>query len=53
MNCMHESGWRRPFDVTDDRAALAVFTRTAPQCDPNFGARTPLRLTNACGKNAD
>ena len=38
MNCTHENGWRRPFDVIGDRAVLAVFTRTSPQCDPNFSA---------------
>jgi hypothetical protein len=26
MNCTHENGWRRPFDVIGDRAAvLATF----------------------------
>jgi hypothetical protein len=25
MNCTHENGWRRPFDVRDDRAVFATF----------------------------
>jgi hypothetical protein len=25
MSCTRENGWRRPFDVKDDRAVLATF----------------------------
>lgn len=25
MSYTHENGWKRPFDVIDDRAALATF----------------------------
>ena len=51
MNCTHENGWRRPFDVIGDRAVLATFAADfADGCPTTQRLDLHENMREPCGK---